>query len=58
MIYAVDKLAAIKEVKKESLLKHFAANYGVGISTVWDWVKTKKWLYCCSIPSPKIYHHP
>lgn len=41
VITFADKLAAIKEVEKGSLLKTVAANYGVGVSTVSEWVKSK-----------------
>lgn len=36
-----DKLDAIKQVEKGGLLKTVAANYGVGVSTVSEWMKSK-----------------
>lgn len=41
VISFADKLAAIKQVEEGCLLKTVAANYGVGVSTVSDWVKSK-----------------
>ena len=41
VITFADKLAAIKEVEKGSLLKTVEANYGVGVPSVSEWVKSK-----------------
>jgi hypothetical protein len=41
VISFAEKLAAVKQVEEGCLLKTVAANYGVGISTVSDWVKSK-----------------
>lgn len=41
VIYFADKLFAIKQVEEACLLKTVAANYGVTVSTVSDWIKSK-----------------
>lgn len=50
-----DKLEAIRQVENGVLLRNVAANYGLGISTVSEWVKSKSKLheYSCKVPNRK-----
>lgn len=50
-----EKLEAIRQVENGVLLQSVAANYGVGISTVSEWVKSKSKLleYSTKVPNRK-----
>lgn len=50
-----DKLEAVRRVESGAILRNVASDYGVGVSTVSDWVKCKSKLleHSCKIPNRK-----